>query len=299
MGSLLRRLAPLTSILVLALCARGEFVRAQSLGSWIDFNDDGISDYCSVDSTQQLFCVLGTKSGGPGERLRLSFGDFDLGYQDGRSWADVDGDGHLDYCRIIGLQNRQGFRCDTGDGRTVSRGYIQAFDDWGYAGSRVWADEDGDRSDDFCRNVGNAPNIFPVCSSVDRSGPNLRFGSYRRVSKLPRPRPAKSPSFPMACISNYPFCEPQVRPTPTSSPGDLSAYIVGRYYCESVRDGSKAGTCDLTTRGRTCDEARNAQQKDVESRGDICQRCQQNVIDNTKRFSGYQEEIQLGPCKRE
>lgn len=81
----------------------------------------------------------------------------DLGYDDGRGWADANGDGRSDYCRLVGnTGSTQGIACllataNGFSGEIRSTGNI----DWGYADSRSWTDVTGDGRADYCRNVGN------------------------------------------------------------------------------------------------------------------------------------------------
>ena len=74
---------------------------------WIDFNHDGKADYCrrvgyinNVSST--VTCTLATSTG---FGVTLQSATVDWGYDAGRSWADVNGDGKLDYVRLIGAAN--------------------------------------------------------------------------------------------------------------------------------------------------------------------------------------------------
>lgn len=75
-------------------------------------------------------------------------------------------------------------------------------------------------------------------------------------------------------------------------------YVTGRYRCVDVDDGSDRGSCDLTTRANSCQEALQAQRDRVNAAGDICKRCTDNVTDNTrKRSQDAVEWIHLGPCR--
>ena len=75
--------------------------------------------------------------------------------------------------------------------------------------------------------------------------------------------------------------------------------VTGRYACKDVSDGSTRGSCDMVTRtSTTCEAAVKEQQNIIATRGDICRRCQENQIDNTRirDHSKPVEWIQGGPC---
>lgn len=75
-------------------------------------------------------------------------------------------------------------------------------------------------------------------------------------------------------------------------------YVTGRYACVSVQDGSSRGTCDVTTWANSCSEARSAHERDIRSRGDVCQHCVKGQTDRTRRRSGEPRKwIHGGPCR--
>jgi RHS repeat-associated protein len=74
---------------------------------WTDFNGDGRADYCrrvggTNGSSSYLSCTVST---GTGFGNTWSSDVVDWGYDTGRQWVDVDGDGLSDYCRRVGGTN--------------------------------------------------------------------------------------------------------------------------------------------------------------------------------------------------
>ncbi|MEO1085937.1 MAG: VCBS repeat-containing protein, partial [Acidobacteriota bacterium] len=99
---------------------------------------------------------------------------FDFG-QEPRSFVDVNGDGRADYCRLLGdgptarlscaLASVNGF-----DGEFSSPAPF----DFGYPEVRRFADVNGDGRADYCRTVGNPPDVFLSCALAGDTG----FGHY-------------------------------------------------------------------------------------------------------------------------
>ncbi len=92
-----------------------------------------------------------------------------------RVLADVDGDGQADYCRFVGtapdislscsLASANEFRADQDTFKSIPG------IDRGYAGlPRILADVNDDRRADYCRFVGDAPNIFLSCNLATATG---------------------------------------------------------------------------------------------------------------------------------
>jgi hypothetical protein len=83
---------------------------------------------------------------------------------------------------------------------------------------------------------------------------------------------------------------------PTAAFAANEYYVVYRYMCLH-EDNSDAGSCDVTTRGNSCQQAAGAQQSVVASAGgDPCKRCS-GVADLEKHWSGTADHIQGGPCQ--
>jgi hypothetical protein len=87
----------------------------------------------------------------------------DAGYQVGRAWIDINGDGMADYCRMVGIGNQIycALSTGTGFGAAISSGII----DPGYEAGRVWIDVNGDGMADFCRMVGTGNQIACTLST--------------------------------------------------------------------------------------------------------------------------------------
>jgi hypothetical protein len=124
--------------------------------AWVDVNGDGKADYCRVVGAfdKRLECTLST---GDGFGASFRSGVIDPGYDNGRAWVDVNGDGKADYCRVVGLGSKS-VQCTlttgSGFGQTFTSGAI----DPGYDDFRFWADVNGDGKADYCRKVGLGPN---------------------------------------------------------------------------------------------------------------------------------------------
>ena len=125
---------------------------------WVDFNGDGLADYCRVvgavnGQSSHVQCTLST---GAGFGATVTSGVLDWGYGEGRQWVDFNGDGLADYCRRVGRVNGQSshVQCTlstgAGFGATVTSGVL----DWGYGEGRQWVDFNGDGLADYCRRVG-------------------------------------------------------------------------------------------------------------------------------------------------
>jgi hypothetical protein len=124
--------------------------------AWVDFNGDGRADYCRVvgGSYKNLQCTVSL-----GDRFGATFtsGNVDPGYDAGRAWVDVNGDGKADYCRVVGAFDKR-LECtlSTGDGFGAS--FRSGVIDPGYDNGRAWVDVNGDGKADYCRKVGLGPN---------------------------------------------------------------------------------------------------------------------------------------------
>ncbi|GAA1806491.1 hypothetical protein GCM10009682_30510 [Luedemannella flava] len=123
--------------------------------AWIDYNADGRADFCRVVGlgSYQLACLRSTGSGF--ETTSVTSATLDPGYDAGRAWTDINGDGRADYCRIVNSSNKYA-QCTpansagTGFNLPVSSNAL----DPGYDDSRRWADVNGDHRADFCRITG-------------------------------------------------------------------------------------------------------------------------------------------------
>jgi hypothetical protein len=100
----------------------------------------------------------------------------DLGYGNlPRSFVDVNGDGLADYCRFVGNPPNMFIACmlrTSGGGWGAQYGYKSITGiDQGYGDRpRGFKDINGDGKADYCRYIGNPPNIFESCNLAGSSG---------------------------------------------------------------------------------------------------------------------------------
>jgi hypothetical protein len=89
----------------------------------------------------------------------------DLGYPDGRQWADVNGDGIGDYCRIVGDPGTYRAWCTLGTSSGLSSTTLQSgYLDPGATYGRAFVDFNGDGLADFCRIIGSAGSQQLTCT---------------------------------------------------------------------------------------------------------------------------------------
>ncbi|HVG11079.1 MAG TPA: M12 family metallo-peptidase [Thermoanaerobaculia bacterium] len=149
-----------------------------------DVNGDGKEDYCRLVGNApniHLSCAVANHEGGFGNYDVNSALLFDAGYPASvmfRGLADANGDGRADYCRFVGLAPNIYLSCafgGGGGGGFGDRDFNSAPSlDRGYDTFRGMADVNGDGRADYCRFVGNAPDIFLSCALATASG----FGNY-------------------------------------------------------------------------------------------------------------------------
>ncbi len=137
---------------------------------WADFNNDGMADYCRVTDFNS-----GVNVGKGRVRCRLSRGDrfadqdivsapLDVGYFEGRGWADVNNDKQADFCRVTDANYAIGrVRCRLSESTSFAAediashmergvfGAITAGIDVGFHEGRAWADFNNDGRADYCR----------------------------------------------------------------------------------------------------------------------------------------------------
>jgi Peptidase family M23/Fibronectin type III domain len=142
--------------------------------AWVDFNGDGKADYCRLTGVQNnvssyLSCTL---SIGTGFGATVQSGLLDWGYDRGRGWVDVNGDGKADYCRRVGVQNNVSsylsctLSTGSGFGATVQSDMI----DWGSDNGWAWVDFNGDGKADYCRRTGVQNNVSSYVSCTLSTG---------------------------------------------------------------------------------------------------------------------------------
>jgi RHS repeat-associated protein len=98
-------------------------------------------------------------------------------------WADVNGDGRMDYCRVLEDEISCALSISGGFGRERR----QALDD-GYPESRAWVDFNGDGRADFCRLVGDFGEFRARCrlATADGFGAEIDSGELVRSEVLPK-----------------------------------------------------------------------------------------------------------------
>ena len=160
---------------------------AFSINLWIPaeappdyWSSAGRADFCRfVGNLGSIFlsCALSNADSSFGHydwNSGKGFAAFDPGYDNKpRFMADVNGDGRADFCRFVGNQPNIFVSCALGKasgfGNLDFRGPPGM--DLGYDSMpRFLVDVDGDGRADFCRFVGNQPNIFLSCVLATATG---------------------------------------------------------------------------------------------------------------------------------
>jgi hypothetical protein len=147
--------------------------------AWVDVNADGRADYCRVVGlwSYQISC---TTSNGTGFANTFTSGSLDPGYNQGRSWVDVNGDNRADYCRIVG-NGPMYLACTLSTGVGFGTTITSAALDPGYDDSRRWGDVNGDGNADYCRIVGSvnyaATNVQCTLSMGSSFGTTFTSGT--------------------------------------------------------------------------------------------------------------------------
>jgi hypothetical protein len=127
--------------------------------AFVDVDNDKRVDYCRVVDANtgngKVRCTLslGSAFGGSFEA------PLDVGFTEGRTWADANADGRADYCRVTDANSALGVvRCrlsngaSFGDDITSATGDVKHVGiDVGWQADRMWADFNGDRRADYCR----------------------------------------------------------------------------------------------------------------------------------------------------
>ncbi|WP_157816691.1 hypothetical protein [Nostoc flagelliforme] len=169
-----------------------------------DVNADNRADYCRfVGDSPNIFlsCNLATVSGFSINQYEFnSIRGIDQGYENlPRFLADVNADKRADYCRFVGNSPNVLLSCNlaTASGFSIINQYefnsIGGIDQ-GYGNlPRFLADVSADNRADYCRFVGDSPNIFLSCNFATASGFSINqyeFNSIRGIDQgyenLPR-----------------------------------------------------------------------------------------------------------------
>ncbi len=149
------------------------FVGAQSLADvplkeshgfqWVDHNGDGKTDFCYIAKSNELRCHLSTSTLDGGNEFNRtpvrSASTIDKGYEEGREWVDVNGDGRVDFCRLVvdGSSNKY-MACNASTGNGFNNTFYSSIlaDGGGQSEGRRWVDFNGDGRADFCRVTGSS-----------------------------------------------------------------------------------------------------------------------------------------------
>jgi Salmonella virulence plasmid 65kDa B protein len=133
--------------------------------AWVDVNGDGKADYCRTGGSKEsgwfgVECLLSTGKGFGPEITSHSVGSIDLGFDSGRAWVDVNGDGKVDYCRMGGSKESGWFGVEcllsagNGFGPDITSHSVGNID-LGFDNGRAWVDVNGDGKADYCRTGGS------------------------------------------------------------------------------------------------------------------------------------------------
>jgi hypothetical protein len=124
--------------------------------AWVDVIGDRRADYCRVVGSwdKRVQCTLST---GDGFGATVSSAALDPGYDNGRQWADFNGDGRSDYCRIV-ESGGTALSCTLSTGDGFGQTITSRAEDDGWDDGRAWTDFDGDGLADYCRRVGGIGN---------------------------------------------------------------------------------------------------------------------------------------------
>ena len=115
-------------------------------------------DHCGVEyiedrSNYESYCFTADSKGDYSSNRKYKTIISNFGLADGgRGYADINGDGRKDLCRLIGLPTYA--LCSLSDGKGFNKDLKSNKIDAGYANQRWWVDVNGDGVDDFCRITG-------------------------------------------------------------------------------------------------------------------------------------------------
>jgi hypothetical protein len=159
--------------------------------AFVDVNGDKKADFCRFvrsEASTLLACNLAETNGfGANQYQYQSIPGIDLGYSDApRSFADVNGDGKADFCRVVGDASRL-LACNlagiNGFGANQYQYQSVLGIDLGYSDApRTFADVNGDRRADFCRVVGDAR--FLACNLAGTNGFGANQYQFRSISNI-------------------------------------------------------------------------------------------------------------------
>jgi hypothetical protein len=134
----------------------------------VDFDKDGEKDFCRVigggSSPFYLACDLQGEDGVTFKYWPVS----DPGHRYARRFVDWDGDGFLDYCRVVGNDGgAKNMRCNFGNGRRFGGDYDSSPFDAGYHDSNVTFEESSSGAT-FCADAGSSHEMRTCLPSKKR-----------------------------------------------------------------------------------------------------------------------------------
>lgn len=132
---------------------------------WADVNLDGYLDFCRVTHSDggngRFACLLTDGTGGFSAKEIASTFDgpgfgFDVGYGEGRTWADFNGDKRADFCRVVESNSGSTSRieCAVSGTERIGPSFRSLYLDPGETAGRAFLDVNGDGRADFCRVAG-------------------------------------------------------------------------------------------------------------------------------------------------
>lgn len=144
-----------------------------NLRAFPDINGDGIADFCrtvGMHKPDSLLCNFGTDNG-IGEKYVWK--KIDLGFRDEmQTFADVNGDGRDDFCRITGSKKHRILYCNVSkQNGEIGKVILNKHLDIGYADlPQAMTDINGDGLADFCRGVGVRKHAKMMCTLTTKTG---------------------------------------------------------------------------------------------------------------------------------
>jgi len=146
----------------------------QQFGKDAEFNSvGGITNETTATKLPPI--TFGWQAGGTGFNQTVTSNSLDWGFDDGRAWVDHDGDGMIDYCRVIGSNNQ--VRCTLSTGSGFGTEYTSGTLDGGYNEGRAWVDFNADGKADYCRVIGANNQVRCTLSTGSGFGTEYTSGT--------------------------------------------------------------------------------------------------------------------------
>jgi hypothetical protein len=120
---------------------------------FVDINGDGKADLCRIVGSNPYYLKCAISTGTTFVDTYIGGVLNDPGYAEGRAWADVNGDGLPDFCRLTNGSAPYNVTCRVSPAYTTDV-VVATVWDAGYTDTRDFADTAGDGRARFCRLVG-------------------------------------------------------------------------------------------------------------------------------------------------